>query len=53
MENFIDDYEAYIRLRPPCSCGCLSHCGHSCSSEYCDCTECSCKLCIEKDVQEK
>ena len=28
-----------------CKCGCLSHCGHSCTE--CDgCTECECSECI-------
>lgn len=48
MENFIDDIEAYQRLRPSCPCGCGSHCGHSCMTDDCDCTECGCPSCMDE-----
>lgn len=45
MQNFIDDNEAYARLLPVCSCGCVRHCGISCRSDHCDCFECGCARC--------
>lgn len=53
MENFIDDNEAYQRLKPRCTCGCTAHCGHSCMTDDCDCFECQCFGCkeIESDVK--
>jgi len=50
MENFIDDNTAYMRLRPPCTCRCFAHCGISCMTDDCDCTECQCDSCKEKDL---
>jgi hypothetical protein len=46
MENFVDDNEAYFRLKPKCDCGDVAHCGHSCIEEDCDCTECRCPSCL-------
>lgn len=48
MENYIDDYEAYMRLKSSCPCGCGSHCGHSCMTDDCDCTECGCVKCQDE-----
>jgi len=48
MENFVDDNDAYFRLKPKCSCGCYAHCNHSCMTDDCDCTECSCSSCLDK-----
>lgn len=47
MENYIDDYDAYLRLKGECQfCHHLAHCGHSCLDETCDhCTECGCITC--------
>ena len=47
MENFIDDNEAYARLKPTCGCGCVKHCGLSCMTDGCDCYECACSMCRE------
>lgn len=44
MENIQEGIELYKRLKTNCSCGCASHCGHSCLE--CDsCTECDCPEC--------
>jgi hypothetical protein len=48
MENFVDDNEAYFRLKPKCPCGCYAHCGHSCMTDDCDCTECGCPTCTDR-----
>ncbi len=45
MENYIDDNEAYQRLKPKCKCWHPKHCGHSCMESGCDCTECACPIC--------
>lgn len=50
MENYIDDNEAYQRLKPKCSCRCYAHCGYSCMTDDCDCTECKCSQCIDKEI---
>lgn len=49
MENFVDDNEAYFRLKPKCSCGCYAHCSHSCMTDDCDCTECGCPSCARTE----
>jgi hypothetical protein len=49
MENIIDDNEAYFRLKPKCSCGCMAHCGHSCMTDDCDCFECACPRCAQEE----
>jgi hypothetical protein len=48
MENYIDDPEAYQRLKTLCRCGCYAHCGHSCMTDDCDCNECACPVCREQ-----
>lgn len=48
MENFVDDNEAYQRLKPKCPCDCYAHCGHSCMTDDCDCFECGCPSCQDK-----
>lgn len=48
MENFIDDNLAYARLKPPCECGCLAHCGFKCVSENCGCEQCRCVACLSQ-----
>jgi hypothetical protein len=53
MENFIDDNEAYHRLRPHCRCGCVAHCGLSCMTDGCDCFECACAQCQTPPKEEK
>lgn len=40
-EQFL--HERYIPYK--CKCGCEQHCGHSCSTEGCECTECECTEC--------
>jgi hypothetical protein len=49
MENYIDDYEAYLRLKDMCSCYHTKHCGNSCTEEDCDCTECRCSSCVQEE----
>lgn len=49
MENFIDDNEAYFKLKAKCRCDCTQHCGHSCMTDDCDCTECSCPNCAQTE----
>lgn len=50
MENFIDDNEVYQRLKPNCKCRCNAHCGHSCMTDDCDCTECKCMNCQDNNI---
>jgi len=52
MENYIDDNEAYYRLKEMSKCkdcGCAAHCGHSCMTDDCDCFECGCPMCKEQE----
>ena len=44
-EQFL--HERYIRYK--CKCGCEPHCNHSCLTEGCDCIECECNKCEEKN----
>lgn len=54
MENYIDDNEAYYRLKKlGCPCGCGPHCGHSCMTDDCDCTECDCLECKTAQASEQ
>jgi hypothetical protein len=48
MENFVDDNDAYFRLKAKCPCGCYAHCGHSCMTDDCDCFECGCPTCTDR-----
>lgn len=48
MENFVDDNDAYFRLKPKCPCGCYAHCNHSCMTDDCECTECGCPTCTDR-----
>ena len=51
MNNFIDDNDAYYRLKATikCNCGCTKHCGLSCMTDDCDCYECQCPSCNKKE----
>ena len=44
-EQFL--HERYIRYK--CKCGCEQHCNKGCLTEGCDCTECRCIKCEEKN----
>ena len=48
MEPVFDDNTAYVKPNK-CSCGCYRHCGHSCLTDDCDCTECNCPKCKDFD----
>ena len=42
-----NSYKPYKNLG--CTCGCGKHCGHSCMTDDCDCTECNCYDCRQKE----
>lgn len=42
-------YKPYSNLGCTCSCG--KHCGHSCMTDGCDCTECNCFDCQEQNIK--
>lgn len=48
-EQFL--HERYIQYK--CKCSCEQHCGHSCSTDGCNCTECECAKCKEKEEKDK
>jgi hypothetical protein len=48
MEKYMDDYESYKRYEQKCPCWCTAHCGFSCQTDGCDCTECKCPMCAEE-----
>ena len=48
MEDYMDDYESYKRFKKMCTCWCNPHCGFSCMTDGCECTECSCPECAEE-----
>jgi hypothetical protein len=45
-----DNDTSYQRLQPKCPCWCTQHCGFSCMTDGCDCNECSCFECVDKNV---
>jgi len=44
----MDQNDNYQRLQTHCGCGCNKHCDHSCMTDGCDCTECTCLDCRGK-----
>ncbi len=48
MNDHNDQNDRYQPLKPSCHCGCYQHCGWSCMTDDCDCTECTCVDCEDK-----
>jgi hypothetical protein len=48
MEDYMDDFESYKKFKLLCRCRCDKHCGFSCMTDDCDCTECNCLTCQEQ-----
>jgi hypothetical protein len=45
-----DNDTTYQRLKPKCTCWCTAHCGFSCMTDGCDCPDCECLDCVDKNV---
>jgi hypothetical protein len=46
----MEQQDTYQRLETHCGCRCNKHCGYSCMTDGCDCTECNCLDCRSKYI---